>query len=107
MGASVANLSRPVARPGSARPAPWRALRFRRVGRCPHGSCGTSSPVSPPDPEIMQRSCPYPRISPQPYPRIRSGPVCRDSEQPENPRPARSGRGPSLTGAIPTWSASP
>ncbi len=37
---------RPVARPGSARPAPRRALRFRRAGRCPHHSCETITHIS-------------------------------------------------------------
>ena len=56
-------MPRPALAPGSARPAPWRALRFRRAGRCPSDG---SAPVP------AKGLTPTPPAS---YARIRSRPL--------------------------------
>jgi len=96
MGASATNPSRPVARSGRAVPPPHGAARSRLPLPDRTRPCGVFAHLSRrdtcPAQANMSAMLPLSADKPQPYPRIRPGPVCGDSEQPENPRPARSGR---------------
>ena len=47
--------------------------------------------VWPPAQANRSEMLPLPADKPRPYPRVRPGPVCGDSAQPERPRPARTG----------------